>query len=404
MAKIVVLISGSGSNLQALIDASTGENPTLKGDICRVISSSDSAFGLERAKKAGIPTTIHTLKSYNAGIPKASKKKRKRARDQFDADLAKLVINENPDLVVCAGWMLILSLAFLNPISKANIPIINLHPALPGTFEGTHAIERSWEAGQKGEITKGGCMIHYVIEAVDLGEPIVVKEIPIIKDETVEAWEERIHNLEHIAIVEGAQAALDATKNTETEEKSNVAEVPVVAEEKTVEEETPVTEEPTVEETVAVEIPVVAETLVEEKKVEETPVVEEPAVAEDPAVAESAIEEKVVEEPVIEEPAVEKPVVEEPVAEEPAVQESVVEEPAVKESTAEDIIEDTPVVEETPVAEVPVVETSNSTEQPTVEETPVSKNTPAVAPKQQEAPTTPTPSKTSRTCGICTIM
>ena len=394
MAKIVVLISGSGSNLQALIDASTGENPTLKGDICRVISSSDSAFGLERAKKAGIPTTIHTLKSYNAGIPKASKKKRKRARDQFDADLAKLVINENPDLVVCAGWMLILSLAFLNPISKANIPIINLHPALPGTFEGTHAIERSWEAGQKGEITKGGCMIHYVIEAVDLGKPIVVKEIPIIKDETVEAWEERIHNLEHIAIVEGAQAALDAKKNTETEEKSNVAEVPVVAEEKTVEEETPVTEEPTVEETVAVETPVVAETLVEEKKVEETPVVEEPAVAEDPAVAESAVEEKVVEEPVIEEP----------VAEESAVQEPVVEEPAVKESTAEDIIEDTPVVEETPVAEVPVVETSNSTEQTTVEETPVSKNTPAVAPKQQEAPTTPTPSKTSRTCGICTIM
>ncbi|GMM48185.1 phosphoribosylglycinamide formyltransferase [Pichia kluyveri] len=399
MAKIVVLISGSGSNLQALIDASTGENPTLKGDICRVISSSDSAFGLERAKKAGIPTTIHTLKSYNAGIPKASKKKRKRARDQFDADLAKLVINENPDLVVCAGWMLILSLAFLNPISKANIPIINLHPALPGTFEGTHAIERSWEAGQKGEITKGGCMIHYVIEAVDLGEPIVVKEIPIIKDETVEAWEERIHNLEHIAIVEGAQAALDATKNTETEEKSNVEEVPVVAEEKTVEEETPVTEEPTVEETVADETPVVAETLVEEKKVEETPVVEEPAVAEDPAVTESAVEEKVVEEPVIEEPVIEEPTVEEPVVEKP-----VTEEPVVKEPTAEDIIEDTPVVEETPVAEVPVVETSNSTEQPTVEETPVSKNTPAVAPKQQEAPTTPTPSKTSRTCGICTIM
>jgi phosphoribosylglycinamide formyltransferase len=209
MPKIVVLISGSGSNLQALIDASTDEPKKLNGNITRVISSSPKAYGLKRAEKSNIPTTIHSLKTYYKDISKESKEERKIARDKFDADLADLIIKEKPDLVVCAGWMLILSLSFLNPLSKENIPIINLHPALPGAFEGTHAIERSWEAGQKGEITKGGCMIHYVIEEVDLGKPLVVKELEVIKGESVEEWEEKIHKLEHIAIVEGAELALE---------------------------------------------------------------------------------------------------------------------------------------------------------------------------------------------------
>lgn len=221
MPKIVVLISGSGSNLQALIDASTCEPKKLNGTITRVISSSADAYGLTRASKANIPTTIHTLKSYYKDIPKESKKERKEARDKFDSDLSKLIIDEKPDLVVCAGWMLILSLSFLNPISKENIPIINLHPALPGAFDGTHAIERSFEAGQKGEITKGGCMVHYVIEAVDLGKPLIVKELPITKGETVEIWEEKIHALEHIAIVEGAQLALKEALNEVKEEEGD---------------------------------------------------------------------------------------------------------------------------------------------------------------------------------------
>lgn len=203
---IVVLISGGGTNLQALIDAiKVGD---LKGKITRVISSSSTAYGLTRAADAGISTTVHTLKSYYEGIPKEEKALRKEARDKFDADLSKLVIAENPDLIICAGWMLILSLAFLNPISNAKIPIINLHPALPGAFDGTHAIERSWKAGQDGEISKGGCMIHYVIEAVDMGEPLVVKELDVTVGESVEEWESKIHELEHVAIVEGAKAAL----------------------------------------------------------------------------------------------------------------------------------------------------------------------------------------------------
>ncbi|GME76019.1 unnamed protein product [Ambrosiozyma monospora] len=201
-ASILVLISGNGSNLQALIDSS--KSGKIPGNITHVVSSSSKAYGLERAAKSSIPTTIHELKTYYKGIPKENKQERAIARSKFNQDLVELITTKiKPDLIVCAGWMLILSADFLKPLNEANIPIINLHPALPGYFEGTHAIERSWEAGQRGEVTKGGCMIHYVIEEVDMGEPLVVKEIDVIKGETVEKWEERIHALEHDAIVEG---------------------------------------------------------------------------------------------------------------------------------------------------------------------------------------------------------
>jgi len=113
---------------------------------------------------------------------------------------------------VCAGWMHILAPAFLGPIKSAGIPIINLHPALPGAFNGAHAIDRAWSAFQEGKIKKTGVMIHYVIEEVDEGEPIVVKEIEMHEAESLEALEERIHKVEHQAIVEGANIALATLK------------------------------------------------------------------------------------------------------------------------------------------------------------------------------------------------
>lgn len=211
---VLVLISGSGTNLQALIDASA--KGQLDAQIQLVISSSSTAFGLTRAAKSSIPTYIHTLQSdkYYGTLPKTDKEARKAARIQFNKDLAQYILNldTKPDLIVCAGWMLILAPVFLQPLEEANIPIINLHPALPGAFAGTHAIERAWEAGQKGEITKGGVMIHKVIAAVDEGEPLVVKEIELKKDETVEEYEARVHSVEHAAIVEGAIKALEESK------------------------------------------------------------------------------------------------------------------------------------------------------------------------------------------------
>jgi phosphoribosylglycinamide formyltransferase len=109
--------------------------------------------------------------------------------------------------------MHILAPAFLAPIKAAGIPIINLHPALPGAFNGAHAIQRAWEAFQEGKITTTGVMIHYVIEEVDQGEPIVVKDIPIQQGESLEDLEVRIHKFEHQAIVEGTNIALETLKN-----------------------------------------------------------------------------------------------------------------------------------------------------------------------------------------------
>lgn len=199
---IVVLISGSGTNLQALINADLG------APITHVVSSSPKAYGLERAHKANIPTTVHSLQTYYKGIPKENKDERASAREKFNSDLASLVLNLKPTLVVCAGWMLILAPTFLQPLEKSHIDIINLHPALPGAFPGIHAIQRAWQAGQDGTEEYGGVMIHYVIAAVDEGKPIVVKKLKLDKSESVEQYEARVHAVEHDAIVEGTKIAL----------------------------------------------------------------------------------------------------------------------------------------------------------------------------------------------------
>ena len=102
MPRITVLISGSGSNLQALIDAEQeGKFPNTK--IVSVISSSKKAYGLQRAEKVNIPTKIHSLYNYNKGIPKDDRDARQLARVQFEKDLAQLIMLDKPDLVVCAG-------------------------------------------------------------------------------------------------------------------------------------------------------------------------------------------------------------------------------------------------------------------------------------------------------------
>ena len=87
-----------------------------------------------------------------------------------------------------------------------------MHPALPGVFNGAHAIQRAWEAFKDGKITKTGVMIHYVIEEVDEGEPILVREITMEHGESLEDLETRIHKIEHEAIVEGTIIALETLK------------------------------------------------------------------------------------------------------------------------------------------------------------------------------------------------
>lgn len=205
--KLTVLISGNGSNFQALIDACN--TPALPStSIIRVVSNRKDAFGLKRAEKASIPTAYHNLVPYkkrhstdDEGVAAA--------RSEYDQDLAALVLADKPDMVVCAGWMHILAPTFLEPLENAGVPVINLHPALPGQFNGAHAIDRAYAAYQEGKIDKTGIMVHYVISEVDMGEPILVREIEMRKGETLDELETRIHQNEWQIIVQGTKTAAE---------------------------------------------------------------------------------------------------------------------------------------------------------------------------------------------------
>ncbi|THH06061.1 hypothetical protein EW145_g4350 [Phellinidium pouzarii] len=105
--------------------------------------------------------------------------------------------------------MHVLGERFLDMLDALRIPIINLHPALPGAFDGAHAIERAYEAFQKAEIEKVGTMVHRVIKEVDRGEPIIVREVPIEKGEPIENFEERLHKAEWEIIVLAAAKVLN---------------------------------------------------------------------------------------------------------------------------------------------------------------------------------------------------
>ena len=163
-ARLTVLISGNGSNLQALIDGCFS-GTVAKSGIVRVISNRKGARGLERAREAGIATHYHNLVRYGARFPSAEASIRygDEARRAYDADLAALVLADDPDLVVCAGWMHVLSDAFLTPLARAGVPAINLHPALPGQFNGAAAIERAWRKARDDNLDRTGVMVHYVI-------------------------------------------------------------------------------------------------------------------------------------------------------------------------------------------------------------------------------------------------
>jgi formyltetrahydrofolate-dependent phosphoribosylglycinamide formyltransferase len=191
---IVVLISGNGSNLQALIDSIDAGD--LDAEIIAVVSNEPDAYGLTRARRAGIPTEVMELKRVldDGGN-----------RLAFDVELAGLVAGYRPDLVVLAGWMLVLSESFLEHFPGR---VINLHPALPGTFPGTHAIERAYAAFQKGDIKGTGVMVHWVVPEIDAGPLVTMERVPIFPGESVDDLEERIHEVEHNLIVAAVDLVL----------------------------------------------------------------------------------------------------------------------------------------------------------------------------------------------------
>lgn len=188
LPRLIVLISGSGTNLQAILDACASS--ALAAQVALVVSNRKAAYGLVRAAQAGVPTLYFPLKPYtDAG----------RSRADYDADLAARLAPLDPDLIVLAGWMHVFSPAFLSPFAGK---VINLHPALPGMFPGTHAIERAYDAWRRGEITHSGCMAHLAVPEVDAGPVIVQRIVPFQPGDTLETFEARMHAAEHELIVE----------------------------------------------------------------------------------------------------------------------------------------------------------------------------------------------------------
>lgn len=181
-SRLVVLVSGGGTNLQAIMDACA--DGRLDADVVRVVSDRADAHGLERARRAGI-------EAHHVPVDG-------RSRAIYDGVLSHVVADAVPDLVVLAGWMRLLSNRFLE-----RFPVVNIHPALPGAFPGTHAIERAFTAWQNGEIIESGVMVHWVPdEGVDDGPVIAERSVRFVADDTLESFEARMHRTEHELFIE----------------------------------------------------------------------------------------------------------------------------------------------------------------------------------------------------------
>src|SRR5512143_1205232 len=183
--KLAVLISGNGSNLQAILDACNSGK--LDAQVVLVISDHADAYGLERARRANVPAVVKS-------------KSKTQERRAYDAELGDLVAGQQPDWVVLAGWMRVLTTAFLGRFPNR---VVNLHPALPGAFPGTHAIERAFAAYQHREIDHTGVMVHLVPdEGVDCGPVLSSEVVPILPEDTLASLEAHIHAVEHRRLVQ----------------------------------------------------------------------------------------------------------------------------------------------------------------------------------------------------------
>ncbi len=184
-SRLVVLASGHGTNLQAIIDACAGGR--LAASVVAVVSDHADAFALNRAGVAGIPA-VHVGRHPGESRP------------DYDARLADVVAGFGPDLVVLAGWMRILTMSFLGWFPGR---VVNLHPALPGELPGTHAIERAWHEALAGERTVTGVMVHLVPdEGVDDGPVLGSTTVPIRPDDTLDTLTARIHRAEHKLLID----------------------------------------------------------------------------------------------------------------------------------------------------------------------------------------------------------
>lgn len=173
--RLVVLISGNGSNLQAIIDAIAAKQ--IQASIVAVISDQADAFGLTRASQAGIHSAVLSAKSYPN-------------REAYDADLQKQIDAFEPDLVVLSGFMRILS---DDIVQHFHGKMINIHPSLLPKYRGLHTHRKVLDAGDK----EHGCSIHFVSDELDGGPLIAQATLPVLADDDESSLKARVQQLEH---------------------------------------------------------------------------------------------------------------------------------------------------------------------------------------------------------------
>ncbi|HRH80679.1 MAG TPA: phosphoribosylglycinamide formyltransferase [Thiobacillaceae bacterium] len=171
MTRVVVLISGRGSNMQALLGAG------LPVEFAAVISNNPDAAGLAFARQRGVATAVVNHRDYPD-------------RTAFDAALAEEIDRHRPDLVILAGFMRVLTDAF---VERYRARMINIHPALLPAFPGLHTHERALEEGVKVH----GCTVHFVTPEVDVGPIIIQAAVPVLADDTSDSLAARVLKQEH---------------------------------------------------------------------------------------------------------------------------------------------------------------------------------------------------------------
>ena len=175
LLKLGVLISGSGSNLQSIIDQI--ERGALNARITMVVSNKPEAYGLTRARKHGIPQTVLNHQDFEN-------------REDFDRELLRVLQTAGVELVALAGFMRILTPYFLRAFPDR---IINIHPALLPSFPGTHVQRKALDYG----VRFSGCTVHFVDEGVDTGPIIIQAVVPVLEGDTAETLAARILKEEH---------------------------------------------------------------------------------------------------------------------------------------------------------------------------------------------------------------
>ncbi|AFJ46170.1 phosphoribosylglycinamide formyltransferase [Shimwellia blattae] len=175
MTRIIVLISGNGSNLQAIIDAC--QQGKIAGNICAVFSNKADAYGLQRAEMAGIPARVV--------LPAASA-----SREEFDNQLMAQIDAWQPDLVVLAGYMRILSAGFVQHYQGR---MLNIHPSLLPKYPGLHTHRRALENGDR----EHGTSVHFVTEELDGGPLVLQAKVPVFPEDDEDIVAARVQHQEH---------------------------------------------------------------------------------------------------------------------------------------------------------------------------------------------------------------